>query len=94
MFACGTANGEYIVERHREVGDNDLPHRLTECLAWCRAIAGLTFKCIGSHGFIGEAVGLQLTPHLPRHPQQEQAPRQEQTNNAQQLLPALEDQSQ
>ena len=33
MFARGAGHGQHIVERHRHIGDDDLPGRLTEGLA-------------------------------------------------------------
>jgi hypothetical protein len=79
----GAGDGEHVVERHRHVGDDDLHDRLPEGF-WFRLAAGgrLAFEHVGAA--IGVGGALELAPHLPRHPEQKNAPGEQQADDLQQ----------
>ncbi|CDX16455.1 hypothetical protein MPLB_160025 [Mesorhizobium sp. ORS 3324] len=79
----GAGDGEHVVERHGDVGDDDLPGGLRERLA--RPFAGgrsllVVIVARQRFGRVALVVGAdaQLAPHLPAHPKKQQAARDEQ----------------
>ena len=89
MLAGGAGHRENVVERHRDVGDDDLPGGLGEGLAR-RALCDPA-RSVGVR--VGESLlgrvrfgrrGAQLAPHLPAHPQEQDAARDEQADDRKQ----------
>ena len=80
MLARGARHRQHVVERHRNVRHDDLPGRLREGLAWNVRIArperGLGFLCAGP---------AQFAPHFPANPEQQDAAREQQADDRQQL---------
>jgi hypothetical protein len=79
----GASNGEDVVERHRDVGDHDLPDRS----AYRSAPDGSAY--LGIHRLVGRhlvsAVRAQLPVHFPADPQQQDAAGQRQANDGEEL---------
>ena len=90
MFAGGTGNGQNIVERHRHIGDDDLPGGLGKGLApGATGYFTIGIEVRGAHRFQRFhalfAGFSQLAPHLPAHPEQQDAADQQQPKNVQKL---------
>lgn len=70
IIGCSRAacHGQNVVERHGNVGHDNLPTRLSECFARFAAC-----NCsIGPHRTLWPCGGCaQLSPHFPTHPQQQ-----------------------
>lgn len=79
MLTRRTGDREHVVERHRHVGDNDLPCSLGQRLG-----RGTFRLAVRSHDMLFMP-GAQLTPHLPADPQQQEAAREQQSDNGQKL---------
>ncbi len=88
MLARRAGHRQHVVERHRDVGDDDLPGRLREGLARRagRDLPVAVEVLIGEHfvDVVGLAVA-QLLPHLPAHPQQQDAAGEQEADDRQQL---------
>ncbi len=66
MVARRAGDGQHIVERHRDVGEDDLHERLAEALAFRFLLAGRRIGDVPS-------CLLQLAIHLPGDPEQQHA---------------------
>ena len=85
MIARRSGDGQYVVQRHRYIRNDDLPDCLTH---------GLSRRAVGSRA-VGVDMRLswrfdivavaQFLPHLPAHPQQQEAAGQQQANDLHQL---------
>src|SRR5215472_18435865 len=90
MFARGARDSENIVERHRHVGDDDLPGSLDESFA--RDMCGdrsvgvdiITRQCLGGLLFLLDRCA-ELSPHLPAYPEEEKAPGEQKPNEPEKL---------
>src|SRR6185369_12892877 len=85
MLARRARDGEHVVERHRDVSDRDLPYGLAQRLLMARSgrridrargRKTLQFRLMMRH--------LQLAPHLPAYPKQENAAGEQQPDDLQQ----------
>jgi hypothetical protein len=91
VLACGARYGQHVVERHREVSNDDLSCCLSQRLA--RGIAGdgtISVDIKSGQGFDSLFLLLvggraKLTPHLPAHPEQQNAAREQQADKFQEL---------
>jgi hypothetical protein len=89
MLARRTRDCEHIVERHRDVGDEDLPGRLAERLL--RGAATNRGGAVRVDVEVAEFASRlrhrvpQLPPHLPANPQQQNAAGKQQADDRQQL---------
>ena len=80
MVARGPGDRQHVVERHRQVGQDDadqrLPRRLARTGGVSAAVAAVAFAA---------ARFAHFAVHLPRHPQQQHAAGQGQPDNREQL---------
>src|SRR5918995_909207 len=91
MVLCGSRDCQHVVERHRHVGDNNLPRCLSKRLA--RGMFGdqaILIEVAVLQGFFGLKVllgmaGPQLAPHLPAHPEQENTAGEKQADDLEEL---------
>ena len=91
MLARRAGHREHVVEGHRHVGDDDLPGGLGEGLARNASGNGAvlidvpTLESLLGRMLLGLMAGAQLAPHLPAHPQQQDAAGQEQAHDLEKL---------
>ncbi len=86
---------EHVVQRHGHVGDHDLQQGGAEALALqAQLLRRRPLAVLDLHGQLQLALGLglivrrlfaQFAPHLPAHPQQQEAARQQQADDGQKL---------
>src|ERR1700730_1989823 len=90
MLTGGASDREHIVERHRDIGDNDLPGRLGEGLTG----RGSRHCPVSVRTLIHQGVGrillvamryAQLTPYLPTYPNEQNAAGKKEANNLEKL---------
>ncbi|MCY1239654.1 hypothetical protein D9M72_524640 [compost metagenome] len=79
MFAGGACDGQHVVERHRDVGDDDLDGRLHEGLLG-RVAASAAFACRVSCLLLAD-----FAPHLPADPQQQNTAGEQEADDFQEL---------
>jgi len=79
------SDGEDIVQRHGKIGDQDLDQGAQQRLGLLRGRSVDARQGGFAPGFLGPAPGDQIAPHLPAHPEQQQAAGQEQADDLQQL---------
>ena len=85
MLARRAGDSEHVVQRHRDVSDGDLPYRLAQRLLMApgrcihRACRRKTLH------FWLLMRGMQLAPHLPAYPQQQDAAGEQQSDDLQEL---------
>ncbi|CDX22849.1 hypothetical protein MPLSOD_100114 [Mesorhizobium sp. SOD10] len=83
MLHSGAGDGQNVVERHRNVGDDDLPGGLREGLARALAGDGTVLVVIAVRQRFGRVAlvvvtDAQLAPHFPAHPQKQKTAGDEQ----------------
>ncbi len=89
MLVRGARDGEHVVQRHRDVGDDDLGDGLAQCLLRGDRMAGdhaVAVEILAFDRFLVVAVWrAQLAPHLPAHPQQQDAAGKQEADDGEQL---------
>ena len=89
MLAGSTRDRQHVVERHRHVGDRDLPYGLAERLARRPGDHAISIDILVVQRRFGVLMmcgrRAQLAPHLPAHPKQENAAGQQQSDDLKQL---------
>src|ERR1700747_1878844 len=91
VLACGARYRQHVVERYREVGDDDLSCCLSQRLAMGIAGDGAISVDIKSGQGLDSLILLlvggraKLTPHLPAHPEQQNAARKQEADEFQEL---------
>jgi hypothetical protein len=86
MLACRPCDGQDVVERHGNVSHDDLRSRLDECFPG-PSFGIYSCNCSGSLlRFYGPCGGtVQLSPHFPAYPQQQNPAREQEADNLQNL---------